>query len=189
MHWPRYAYRLLVISLLEVASTMTVREISAAVTVNGASFEIRAPSSWAVPKPGSETPVRLDLVLKNVSAGELRFYGCSAAEILLFGPDGKQIIAFGGRNGFARGPSPSPPVQPGESIVIECLWKLLWEEPAHRLVLRGGNELGDYWQFAPLQPGAYSVQAQYYIGNSANQPDDMIWTGRILSQPLLVAVE
>ena len=150
------------------------------VTRKGALFETVADRVWNIPALGDEAGSVVDLALRvtNRTEGPLRFNRFDTLRLALFAPDGKALPFLGGRNAVRAGKGVSPPLLPGQTLVISRQGRLTrLKDGGLRLI--GSEESGGIWYFDGLGPGRYRVQFIYGNGKSRIGDLDAFWVGEV----------
>lgn len=155
-----------------------VRQKTRGTTCNGALFEMVADRVWRIPAPGdgAGSVVELALRITNLTKTPLRFNRFDTLRLALFAPDGRAVPFEGGRNATRPGEAVSPPLLPGEALVISRQRRLIpLKNGGLRLI--GSEEFGGIWYFDGLGPGRYKVQCIY--GNLVSGIGDVnaVWVG------------
>jgi hypothetical protein len=150
------------------------------VTRNGALFEMVADRIWKIPAVGDETGSVVDLTLRITNRTEtpLRFNKFDTLRLALFAPEGKAFPYLGGRNGVRGGGGASPPLLPGQALVISRQGRLTrLKDGGLRLI--GVEESGGIWYFDGLGPGRYKIQFIYGNDRSRIGDLDAFWVGEV----------
>jgi hypothetical protein len=150
------------------------------VTRNGALFEAVADRIWKIPAPEDEAGSVVDLALRITNRTEtpLRFNKFDTLRLALFAPGGKALPFLGGRNAVRSGEGVSPPLLPGQTLVISRQGRLTrLKDGGLRLI--GSEESGGIWYFDGLGPGRYKVQFIYGNARSRIGDLDAFWVGEV----------
>jgi hypothetical protein len=159
------------------------------VTCNGALFETVADRIWKIPAVGDEAGSVVDLALRITNRAEtpLRFNKFDTLRVALSGPDEKALPLHGGRNVTRAGQAVSPPLLPGQALVISRQGRLTRLKDGG-LRLMGSEEFGGIWYFDGLGPGRYKVQFIYGNPTSRIGDADAVWVGEVTTPAVEVEV-
>jgi len=151
-----------------------------AITRNGALFEIVTDRVWKIPALENEAGNVVDLALRvtNKTRAPLRFNRFDTFRLALSAPGGKALPFLGGRNAVRFGEGVSPPLLPGQALVISRQARLIrLKDGGLRLI--GPEESGGIWYFDGLGPGRYKIQFIYGNRSSRIGSLDEFWVGEV----------
>ncbi len=147
---------------------------------------------WRIPEEGKETPIKLELHIRNCGERQVCFYLFDTCPIPRLTRDGKAVPIGFGRISSRRAQTLTPWIVSGSSFTVDQYKARLYRRPGGALSLCGedGYGGGGGWGAHDLQPGRYAVEFWYANKEVKRYPDGReIWQGRVRTDPVEIEIK
>jgi len=150
-------------------------------------FEGEADVEWARPPRGKASEIHLELRITNTGSTPVRVALIDNLSLRLRPVDGSELKYLYARDFTSNAAAISPPLPPGQSLVLSRPGRLEWQEDGS-LRLSGTDVFGGTWWFDGLRDGRYLLGFEYE--NREDTDDNVVrpWCGKAETPRVAVSI-